>query len=92
MRVATTFALGRKHDFKPGGFQHGDGGDADLRLVITRKRVVPKNDFPPVARAELGALGEPMIKTLGANGGNGRSVVNPNSFPKKRRTERDSKK
>ncbi len=44
-RTAAAFAVHRQLDLKAESFEHRDGGDADLRLVIADKSIIPKNDF-----------------------------------------------
>ena len=57
-----TLALRRRGDGKARRFEHGHGGHADVRLVVAREGVVPKND--PAAGRGCGRLmfGKPMIE------------------------------
>src|SRR5262245_38328960 len=62
---ATAFPFARENDFESECFQDGDSRDPNLRLVITHKSVVPKNDSP----TRLGAIlrispHEPVIESL----------------------------
>ena len=41
---SATFSQFRQHDFKARGFEHLDGGHADVRFVIAHESVVPKDD------------------------------------------------
>ena len=62
--ASAAFAQFRQHDFKAGGFEHLDGGLADLRLVITHERVVPKYDLATEPAGAGFAFGKPFVKPL----------------------------
>ena len=49
--TSAAFAIRRKHDFETECFEDRDGGNADLRLVVADKSVIPKNDFAAQAAA-----------------------------------------
>ena len=61
---SATFALHRQHDFKARGFEHLDGGHADVSFVIAHERIVPKHDAAAIGRPERRAFGKPMIEPL----------------------------
>ena len=61
---SATFAQCRQHDFKARGFEHLDGGHADMRFVIAHERVVPKHDPAAKVAGRVLAFGKPMIKPL----------------------------
>src|SRR5271155_2105044 len=61
-RASAAFAFPRESDFEPGGFEHGDGGDADFRLVITSERVIPKNDTSTVGSLKRRTFRKPAIE------------------------------
>src|ERR1041385_2531051 len=63
-RASAAFAAGRQIHLKPGGLENFHGGDTDLRIMITHKRIVPEND--PAARRLLRArmTPEPFVETL----------------------------
>src|SRR2546428_12314048 len=76
-RSPATFPILQQRNFKAERFENFDRRDADVRLVVTHKSVVPKNDLassvaavcdPRTTRPAIGKFrhisAQPPIKTL----------------------------
>ena len=62
--AAAALAFGQQGDGKTGGFEHGDGGAADVRFVVAHKGVVPENHAATLGLGAVMMFGKPMIKTF----------------------------
>ena len=64
--AAAIFAALREDNLEPGGFEHGDGRDADMGLVVADEGVVPEDDAAARGGAFRVALvfREPGVETL----------------------------
>src|ERR1019366_2721023 len=69
--ASAAFPLRGQRDRETGGFQHGHGGDADVRFVITDKRVVPKNHAAALRMAQALVPREPVVETFAREFGQG---------------------